>query len=160
MGMSWKNWWRGRRVSREVAPEAGETGPSVPPSPATELPAWPPLVLEREDVQTALLHHLAWCELFNRQLMGIHDPAQQLKPLPLVHESELGQWISRKGQEGLAMHPQWKELRASHEDLHRVARQVLGHLAERRIDMAATLLNTNYERCRLQVMVQLKRLHA
>lgn len=114
--------------------------------------------LDRLELQTAIIHHLEWCVLFNEHL-SIEEPLNRhLAALPSVTESGLGMWLDNV-RNGPAGHEPWlDELTAEHERFHQVAQKALGFSRQGRMDLASTLLNTDFERSRARVLELLRQM--
>ena len=112
---------------------------------------------DRLAVQAAVLHHLEWCVLFNEHLSLGEHPSRQLPALPSAANSELGIWLealrSRHAPEIL---PDVEALATEHAYFHELARQALALAHQGRLDLASTLLNTDFERSRARVLKLLR----
>ena len=105
------------------------------------------------DIQRALVHHLEWCVVFNERLHRANSLLTETEAhLPDAHESGLGQWLARAAEQLIGHHDMFVELRREHERLHELASQALMHARSGRMDLASTLLNTDFERARAQVL--------
>lgn len=125
------------------------------PAPAAE----PPLPrLDRLDLQAAIIHHLEWCVLFNEHLTAATGQGRHTMPLPEAHESALGQWLDRMAQRPAGQHPLFIELQREHLRFHGLAQQALNHAQQQRMDLASTLLNTEFERSRARILEMLRRM--
>jgi hypothetical protein len=115
-----------------------------------------PLKLDRLDLQTAIIHHLEWCVLFNEHLSVDPAHAHHTTPLPDAHHSALGHWLAKMSLRAAGGHPQFIELKKEHLRFHELARQALDHARHQRMDLASTLLNTEFERSRSRVLDMLR----
>jgi hypothetical protein len=131
------------------------------PAPHGEPPARPfadaappaPPRLDRLDLQAAVIHHLEWCVLFNDQL-GLANQSGTAPPslLPGADDSELGQWLQRSAGRAPGAHPLFAELLHEHRLFHELADEALKLACEGRMDLASTLLNTDFERSRGRIL--------
>lgn len=140
-----------RGPRRGQAPSAGHGGP-----PAARFAAEPPptaLRLDRLDLQAAVIHHLEWCVQFNDHL-GLINQSDMPPPrqLPGPDDSELGQWLQRAAARAPGAHPLFGELLREHRLFHDLADEALKLASEDRMDLASTLLNTDFERARARVL--------
>ncbi|MBL8388860.1 MAG: CZB domain-containing protein [Hydrogenophaga sp.] len=130
-----------------VAPEpAGQTSPDRMPR------------LDRLDLQAAVIHHLEWCVLFNEHLSVDASQAQHQTPLPDADNSALGQWLHKMAQRPVGQHPHFLALQQEHRRFHELAREALEHSRNQRMDLASTLLNTEFERSRARVLEMLRQM--
>lgn len=141
---------RGSRVGQAPSAGSGEA-PNLafagePPPPAAPR-------LDRLDLQGALIHHLEWCVQFNDHL-GMVNQAETPPPrlLPGAGDSELGQWLARATTRAPGAHPLFAELQKEHRHFHELADEALKLAGEGRMDLASTLLNTDFERSRAKVL--------
>lgn len=132
----------------------------TPPVPAQEAaptatfsPVPPPPRLDRLDLQAALIHHLEWCVLFNDHLAQVRpgEPAL-VRTLPGADDSALGQWLHVAAARAPGKHPLFPELRQAHQQFHELAEEALQLALDDRMDLASTLLNTDFERARARVL--------
>lgn len=114
--------------------------------------------LDRLDLQAAIIHHLEWCVLFNEHLDVDTSKAQHQTPLPGPEDSSLGRWLASMSERAASQHPLFGELQQEHLRFHELARQALAHAQNRRMDLASTLLNTEFERSRARVLELLRRM--
>lgn len=114
--------------------------------------------LDRLDLQAAIIHHLEWCVLFNEHLDVDTDKARHQTPLPGARDSALGRWLDTMSRRAAGQHPLFIELQQEHLRFHDLARQALTHAQNRRMDLASTLLNTEFERSRARVLDLLRRM--
>lgn len=114
--------------------------------------------LDRLDLQAAIIHHLEWCVLFNEHLSVDSHLAQHQTPLPGADDSDLGRWLSKMAQRQIGHHPHFVELQQEHLRFHALARQALEYTRQQRMDLASTLLNTEFERSRARVLEMLRRM--
>lgn len=140
-----------RRSRSDTSPSAGHGEP-----PAHQLVASPDTAaprLDRLDLQGALIHHLEWCVQFNDHL-GMVNQAETPPPrlLPGADESELGQWLARAATRAPGTHPLFADLVQAHRHFHDLADEALKLAGEGRMDLASTLLNTDFERSRAKVL--------
>lgn len=112
--------------------------------------------VDRLELQAAIIHHLEWCVLFNEHLSVDGGHAQHQTPLPEAADSALGQWLTQMAQRPIGQHPQFIELQQEHLRFHALARQALDHARNHRMDLASTLLNTEFERSRARVLEMLR----
>ena len=133
-------------------PEADGELAAAPKQAATR----PPRALDRLTLQTAIIHHLEWCVLFNEHLSADATGQTPLAPLPNTADSGLGQWLEtvRSGPHGDDAH--LDELTDEHRRFHQLAQQALAHARQDRMDLASTLLNTDFERSRARVLELLR----
>ncbi len=111
------------------------------------------------DIQRALVHHLEWCVVFNERLHRANSLLTETEAhLPDAHESGLGQWLARAAEQIVGHHELFSELRQEHERLHVLASRALIHARSGRMDLASTLLNTDFERSRIRVLETLRTL--
>ncbi len=111
------------------------------------------------DIQRALVHHLEWCVVFNERLHRANSLLTETEAhLPDANESGLGQWLARAAEQIIGHHNLFAELRSEHERLHELASQALIHARSGRMDLASTLLNTDFERSRIRVLETLRTL--
>jgi hypothetical protein len=115
-------------------------------------------LLDRLALQTAIIQHLEWCVLFNAHLSLDERPDQQLSKLPSAEESGLGQWLIQVRQETGSEGARWDELAKEHAQFHRLAQKALGYSRQGRMDLASTLLNTDFERSRTRVLELLRQM--
>ena len=115
-------------------------------------------VLNAQELQQAETHHLTWCKLFNDHLSADEKKAQQLPPLPMADDSDLGRWL-RAMHQGIARgDPRFDALIKENTRFHHLAQEALALVRQGHIDLASTLLNTDFERSRSRVQSQLKQL--
>jgi len=128
------------------------------PEPAVASAESSPLKVDRLDLQTAIIHHLEWCVLFNEHLSVDAANARHVTPLPDAQQSALGQWITHMGQRTVGEHPRFIELQQEHLRFHELADQALDHARNQRMDLASNLLNSEFERSRARVLDMLRSL--
>jgi hypothetical protein len=140
-----------RRPRTDVAPLADPGAPASHPSAVEPSPAAP--TLDRLDLQGALIHHLEWCVQFNDQL-GLVNQYETPPPrlLPGADDSELGQWLQRSAARAPGRHPLFAALLKEHRQFHELADEALKLASQGRMDLASTLLNTDFERSRAKVL--------
>lgn len=150
----------GRSVPPPAASPVAPDAPQVSaPEPAPAQEAEPPLPrLDRLDLQAAIIHHLEWCVLLNEHLTAAPGQGRHSTPLPDAHDSALGQWLDRMAQRPAGQHPLFTELQREHLRFHALARQALDHAQQQRMDLASTLLNTEFERSRARILEMLRRM--
>lgn len=137
---------RGRRPTAPVEP---------PPTPFATAPA--PLRLDRLELQAALIHHLEWCAQFNDHLGQVRpDEPPLVRTLPGAQDSELGRWLWDARSRAPGRHPLFSELQQAHTHFHNLAEEVIQLATEDRMDLASTLLNTDFERARVKVVTLLR----
>lgn len=135
-------------------PEADEKHVVAPEQAAKR----PHRALDRLTLQTAIIHHLEWCVLFNEHLSADASGQTPPAPLPNTADSGLGQWLEtvRSGPYGDDAH--LDELTDEHRGFHQLAQQALAHARQDRMDLASTLLNTDFERSRARVLELLRQM--
>lgn len=140
-----------RRSRSDTSPSAGHGEPPAHPFATAADTATPRL--DRLDLQGALIHHLEWCVQFNDHL-GLVNQAETPPPrlLPGADDSELGQWLQRSATRAPGRHPLFAELQTAHRHFHELADEALKLAGEGRMDLASTLLNTDFERSRAKVL--------
>jgi len=111
---------------------------------------------DRLDLQAAVIHHLEWCVLFNEHLAVDSIQAQHITPLPDAHNSDLGQWLAQMYPRMADRDPRFLDLQQEHLRFHTVAFQALALARNNRMDLASTLLNTDFERSRARVLTLLR----
>jgi hypothetical protein len=145
--------------SRSRTPPPHQEVPEPPawaapaPAPGQRVPR-----VDRLDLQAAIIHHLEWCVLFNEHLSVDSDQARHQTHLPGAHDSALGRWLDTMSQRAAGQHPLFFELQQEHLRFHDLARLALAHAQNRRMDLASTLLNTEFERSRARVLDLLRRM--
>jgi len=143
---------RGSRSGQ--APSVGEgLEPTelAPPGPA------PAHRLDRLDLQSAVIHHLEWCVMFNDHLSHINQSdTPLLRTLPGIEQCELGLWLQRSASRAPGQHPLFETLLREHRHFHDLAEEALTLATEGRMDLASTLLNTDFERSRARVTTLLR----
>lgn len=144
-------WLRGARA----APPPGGSGlDGCAPMPGAHPPG---SRIDRLDLQTAVIHHLEWCVAFNDHLSHIHQAeSPPVGRPPGAAQSELGQWLLRSAARAPGGHPAFAELLREHRHFHALAAEALQLATEGRMDLASTLLNTDFERSRLRVLALLR----
>ncbi|AOW15017.1 hypothetical protein LPB72_20990 [Hydrogenophaga crassostreae] len=144
-------------------PNAKPVTPTAPPKADVEIDLAPCGAGERSnrapdrlELQTAIIHHLEWCVLFNEHLSVDASGPAPLAPLPSAADSGLGQWIGsvRNGPSGNA--PEVDALIQEHQHFHQLALKALAFARQGRMDLASTLLNTEFERSRARVLELLR----
>ncbi len=140
-----------RRPRADTRTPASDGEPPPRPFAAEPPPAAPRL--DRLDLQGALIHHLEWCVQFNDHL-GLVNQSENPPPrlLPGADDSELGQWLARAATRAPGTHPLFAELAQAHRHFHALADEALKLAGEGRMDLASTLLNTDFERSRAKVL--------
>ena len=136
-----------------MAPPEADEKPAEPPE---QVATRPHRTLDRLTLQTAIIHHLEWCVLFNEHLSAGATGQTPAVPLPSSADSGLGQWLEivrsgAQGEEALL-----DELSDEHQRFHHLAQQALAHARQGRMDLASTLLNTDFERSRARVLELLR----
>ncbi|MCU0763061.1 MAG: CZB domain-containing protein [Hydrogenophaga sp.] len=143
------------RSHRHTAP-ALERGSSLSAEDPEELLAQD---IAQLDLQRALVHHLEWCVVFNDRLHRANSLLTETEAhLPDAQESGLGQWLAHAARLPIGQNAMFADLCREHERLHELANQVLCHARSGRMDLASTLLNTDFERSRLRVLDSLREL--
>lgn len=141
-------------ASRPTPPPTGSPRtPALAPAPDDHEPQPP---LNRLDIQAAIIHHLEWCVLFNEHLTAASAQGQHASPLPGAHDGALGQWLATMSRRAAGQHPLFDELHREHLRFHELARQALDHARDQRMDLASTLLNTEFERSRARILGMLR----
>jgi transposase-like protein len=112
----------------------------------------PCLELDPHAIQKAIALHLEWCVLFNEHLGSDPDATQAPAPLPNATNSGLGRWIAQLHEAGQGDHPLLVDLAQENRRLHRLSRQALDFARSQRMDLASSLLNLEFERCRSRVL--------
>lgn len=113
--------------------------------------------LDRLDLQSALIHHLEWCVMFNDHLGLINQSdTPPVRTLPGIDQSGLGLWLQRSASRAPGQHPLFEELLREHRQFHELAEKALELAAKDRMDLASTLLNTDFERSRARVLSLLR----
>ncbi|MGS5089208.1 CZB domain-containing protein [Hydrogenophaga sp. A37] len=148
--------WPRSRTGQQPKGPAPARAPVPAPEPVGVDTVISPLKLDRLDVQTAIIHHLEWCMLFNEHLSVDPAHASHTTPLPDAHQSALGHWLAKMRLRAAGGHPQFIELKKEHLRFHKLARQALDHAHNQRMDLASTLLNTEFERSRARVLDMLR----
>lgn len=139
---------RGRRPTAPVEP---------PPTPFAAAPSDAPPRLDRLDLQAALIHHLEWCVQFNDHLGQVRpDEPPLVRTLPDAQDSGLGEWLRASATKAPGRHPLFGELQQAHAHFHALAEEVIRLATEDRMDLASTLLNTDFERARAKVVSLLR----
>lgn len=117
----------------------------------------PPRQLDRLDLQSAVIHHLEWCVQFNDHLSQINEAeTPPLRTLPHADQSGLGVWLQRSASRAPGQHPLFEALLQEHRHFHELADEALKLATEDRMDLASTLLNTDFERSRAKVLSLLR----
>lgn len=146
-------------------PKAEPVTPSKPPKADVEIDLAPASesarnnrAPDRLELQTAIIHHLEWCVLFNEHLSVDASGHAPLVPLPGVADCGLGQWLNsvRNGSVGNA--PGLDALEEEHHHFHRLALKALAFARQDRMDLASTLLNTDFERSRARILELLRKM--
>jgi hypothetical protein len=112
--------------------------------------------LDKLALQTAIIHHLEWCVLFNEHLSADAAGQTPLTPLPNTADSGLGLWLDAVREASGGSDAQIDELGDEHRRFHQLAQQALAHARQGRMDLASTLLNTDFERSRARVLELLR----
>jgi hypothetical protein len=113
--------------------------------------------LDRLDLQSAVIHHLEWCVQFNDHLSQINQAeTPPLRTLPAADQSGLGLWLQRSASRAPGQHPLFEALLREHRQFHELAEKALELAAKDRMDLASTLLNTDFERSRARVLTLLR----
>ena len=108
------------------------------------------------DLQAAVIHHLEWCVLYNEHLAVDGSRSQHIAPLTDADESPLGRWLSHTVARCGHLDARLVELQQEHARFHAVARQALALARNHRMDLASTLLNTDFERHRARILELLR----
>ena len=94
---------------------------------------------------------------FNEYLCQIRpDEPPLVRTLPGADDSEMGRWLEDAATRAPGQHPLFAALRQAHQHFHDLAEEAIRLAGEDRMDLASTLLNTDFERARAQVL-RLKR---
>jgi hypothetical protein len=109
-------------------------------------------------MQTAIIQHLEWCVLFNEHLSADATGQTPLTALPSAADSGLGQWLDSIREASGESDSHLDELGDEHRRFHQLAQQALAHARQGRMDLASTLLNTDFERSRARVLELLRRM--
>ena len=146
-------------LSRSRKHAAGKT-PLVPEAEPAPVPpsAIRHAVLDRLALQTAVIHHLEWCVLFNDHLSVDEQQAHQLPALPSASDCELGLWLHHMRQGPAKGDSRFDTLVDENSRFHQLAQQALRLARQGRMDLASTLLNTDFERSRARVLELLRQL--
>lgn len=112
----------------------------------------PGLVIDRLDIQRAIILHLEWCVVFNDHLGADSSLHQATEPLPDASSSGLGQWLAQTRHRPLGQHPLFAELEQAHLQFHDTADRALALTRNGHMSQASTLLNTDFERSRSRVL--------
>ena len=123
-----------------------------------QTPSRPPVCPDRLEVQTAIIQHLEWCVLFNEHLSSGHSDDIPLMPLPSAADSGLGRWLKKLLQTPCRTDPRLQALAKEHAHFHRLAERACTLARQDRMDLASTLLNTDFERSRARVLELLRAL--
>lgn len=107
---------------------------------------------DRLELQSAIIYHLEWCVLFNEHLALDPTQATHAKPLPDANACELGQWLHRVLDRREPCDPRLLQLSDEHDRFHILAQQALSLAQQHRMDLASTLLNTDFERSRARML--------
>ncbi|MEZ5702259.1 MAG: CZB domain-containing protein [Burkholderiaceae bacterium] len=107
-------------------------------------------------MQTAIIQHLEWCVLFNEHLSAGSSDNMPLMPLPNAHDSGLGQWLAKQQRGPAGDDPRLQQLTEEHARFHALAGRAHTLALEGRMDLASTLLNTDFERSRARVLELLR----
>lgn len=113
---------------------------------------------DRLSVQSAIIHHLEWCVLFNDHLAVDAVQSQMLPALPCAEQSCLGLWLTALNEGPAKGDPRLVELNAEHTKFHAVAQNALALARQGRMDLASTLLNTDFERSRARILDLLRKI--
>ncbi len=142
--------WARARSSLATGPDgaanASAMGSETPP---VRLP-------EPIDLQAAVIHHLEWCVLYNEHLAVDTSRSQHIAPLTDADESPLGKWLNLTVARCAHLDARLVELQREHMKFHAVARQALALARNNRMDLASTLLNTDFERHRARILELLR----
>lgn len=127
--------------------------PPASPDPRVEPDAAPSLRLDPLELQTAMIQHLEWCVQFNEFLCQIRPGEPPLvRTLPGPDDSEMGRWLRAVAGRAPGQHPLFAALQQAHRHFHALAEEAILLAEEDRMDLASTLLNTDFERARGQVV--------
>ncbi|HEY9096624.1 MAG TPA: hypothetical protein VIN35_12820 [Hydrogenophaga sp.] len=111
---------------------------------------------DRLEVQTAIIQHLEWCVLFNEHLSAGTSDNVPLMPLPSAAESGLGRWLAKLQQDADGDDPRLSKLAEEHARFHVLAQRAYTLARQGRMDLASTLLNTEFERSRARMLELLR----
>lgn len=141
------------KLFQMLRPKQPPVAAPVTAASAPVIPAATPRRLDRLDLQTALIHHLEWCVLFNDHLAQVRpDEPVLVRTLPGADDSALGQWLQAAATRAPGQHPLFPQLQQAHRRFHELAEEALLLALDNRMDLASTLLNTDFERARAQVL--------
>lgn len=141
------------KLFQMLRPKQPPVAAPVTAASAPDTPSAAPRRLDRLDLQTALIHHLEWCVLFNDHLAQVRpDEPALVRTLPGANESALGQWLQGAAARAPGQHPLFPQLQQAHRLFHELAEEALQLALDNRMDLASTLLNTDFERARAQVL--------
>lgn len=144
------------RGARPVPPHGVVQEPVAPEALAPETRAAAGHI-DKIDLKAAIIHHLEWCVAFNEHLSHINQG--ELPPVDRpagADQSALGQWLQRSASRAAGAHPAFVELMREHRRFHELAEEALKLANEDRMDLASTLLNTDFERSRAKVVTLLR----
>lgn len=110
------------------------------------------LVIDRLDIQRAIILHLEWCVVFNDHLGADSSLSVPHEPLANAQTSGLGLWLAQARQRAPGKHPLFAELEQEHERVHQLAEKALALTRDGHPSLASTLLNTDFERSRARVL--------
>jgi hypothetical protein len=151
-----------RFLSRSGTKLDSRTAPPVAPAECDAVPARTDTkrsrAPDRLEVQTAIIHHLEWCVLFNEYLSVDAAGETPVAALPTASDSGLGLWLTRLRDDTTGRDAGLDELTEEHRRFHQLAQQALGHARQGRMDLASTLLNTDFERSRARVLELLRQM--
>lgn len=128
-------------------------GQPTAPAPARVLGAGR---MDRMDIQVAIIHHLEWCVMFNDHLSGEITRRLPQATLPGAKDSDLGHWLDDAATRAPGRHPRFAELRLAQQRFHALANEALQLAREDRMDLASTLLNTDFEQERTHILAILR----
>lgn len=111
-----------------------------------------PFKPDRMELQSAIIYHLEWCVLFNEHLSLDPTQVSHAASLPDANACELGLWLHRVLDRPGPCDPRLQLLSDEHDRFHILAQQALSLARQHRMDLASTLLNTDFERSRARML--------
>lgn len=146
-------------------PKAKPIAPTTPPKADVEIGMAPASegarssrAPDRLELQTAIIHHLEWCVLFNEHLSVDAPGHAPLVPLPSAADCGLGEWLKSMRNRSVSNAPGLDALVEEHHHFHQLALQALAFARQGRMDLASTLLNTEFERSRARILELLRKM--
>ncbi len=142
--------WSRARSSLATGPDGASTASATGSRPGEVV------LPDRLDLQAAVIHHLEWCVLYNEHLAVDPNRSRHIAPLTDADESPLGRWLNLTVARCAHLDARLVELQQEHGRFHAVARQALALARNQRMDLASTLLNTDFERSRARILELLR----